>query len=135
MEVEMSSLNKVCLIGNLGNDPEMRYTVDGVAIANLSIATSERWKDKDGKKQEKTEWHRIVFYKGLAEVAGEYLKKGAMIYLEGKLRTREWEDKEGIKRFTTEITGNLLKMLDKNPIKHPVDGTALDEDGDPDIPF
>lgn len=131
----MSSLNKVCLIGNLGNDPEMRYTVDGVAIANLSIATSERWKDKDGKKQEKTEWHRIVFYKGLAEVAGEYLKKGAMIYLEGKLRTREWEDKEGIKRFTTEITGNLLKMLDKNPIKHPVDGTALDEDGDPDIPF
>ncbi|PTR05620.1 single-strand binding protein [Nitrosospira sp. Nsp5] len=131
----MSSLNKVCLIGNLGNDPEMRYTVDGVAITNLSIATSEKWKDKDGKKQEKTEWHRIVFYKGLAEVAGEYLKKGAMIYLEGKLRTREWEDKEGIKRFTTEITGNLLKMLDKNPIKHPVDGTALDEDEDPDIPF
>lgn len=131
----MASLNRVSLLGNLGSDPELRYTADGMAIANLSIATTERWKDKEGKRQEKTEWHRIVFYKGLAEVAGEYLKKGVMVYLEGKLRTREWEDKEGTKRYTTEISGNLLKMLDKNPGKHPVNGSVLDEEEEPNVPY
>lgn len=131
----MASLNRVSLLGNLGSDPELRYTADGTAIANFSIATTERWKDKEGKRQEKTEWHRIVFYKGLAEVAGEYLKKGVMVYLEGKLRTREWEDKEGTKRYTTEISGNLLKMLDKNPGKHPVNGSVLDEEEEPNVPF
>jgi len=130
----MGSLNRVSLLGNLGSDPELRYTADGMAVANFSIATTERWKDKEGKRQEKTEWHRIVFYKGLAEVAGEYLKKGVMVYLEGKLRTQEWEDKEGTKRYTTEISGNLLKMLNKNPGKHPMNGSVLDEE-EPDVPF
>ena len=102
-----------------GQIPEIRYTADGIPMATFSLATTDAWKDKEGKRQEKTEWHRIVFYKGLAEVAGEYLKKGVMVYLEGKLRTREWEDKEGTKRYTTEISGNLLKMLNKNPGKHP----------------
>jgi len=131
-----TSLNRVSLIGNLGADAELRYMTDGVPVATFSLATTEAWKDKSGIRQEKTEWHRIVFYKGLAEVAGEYLKKGAMVYLEGKLRNREWEDKEGNKRSTTEIAGNLLKMLDKKSIRHPVKGTELPDDiGDPDIPF
>lgn len=131
-----TSLNRVSLIGNLGADAELRYMTDGVPVATFNLATTEAWKDKSGTRQEKTEWHRIVFYKGLAEVAGEYLKKGAMVYLEGKLRNREWEDKEGNKRSTTEIAGNLLKMLDKKPIRHPVKGTELPDDiGDPDIPF
>ena len=128
-------LNRVCLIGNLGADPEIRYTAEGVPMATFSLATTDAWKDKEGKRQEKTEWHRIVFYKGLAEVAGEYLKKGVMVYLEGKLRTREWEDKEGTKRYTTEISGNLLKMLNKNPGKHPMNGSVLDEEEEPDVPF
>lgn len=129
-------LNRVCLIGNLGADPEIRYLPDGVPMATFSLATTDAWKDKEGKKQKKTEWHRIVLYKGLAEVAGRYLKKGAAVYLKGKIRSREWEDGEGAKRSITEISGNLLKLLDKNPVKHPVDGTTLAEETEElDTPF
>lgn len=108
----MSSVNKVIIIGNLGKDPEMRYTQDGKAIANLTVATSEFWKDKmTGEKKEKTEWHRVTFFDKLAEIVGQYLKKGSKIYLEGKLQTRKWVDKDGNDRYTTEILGNEMKML------------------------
>lgn len=107
-------VNKVILIGNLGKDPEMRYTPNGVAVANLTLATSESWKDKtSGENVEKTEWHRIVMFQRLAEIAGEYLKKGAKIYVEGRLQTRKWQDKtSGQDRYTTEIVGDNLQMLD-----------------------
>ena len=106
-------VNKVILIGNLGSDPEVRYTPNGSAVANLAIATSESWKDKTtGEKQERTEWHRAVLYSRLAEIAGEYLRKGSKIYLEGSLRTRKWQDKNNIERYTTEIICNELQMLD-----------------------
>jgi len=108
----MSSINKVILIGRLGNDPEMRYTQDGKAVANISLATSESWKDKQtGEKKEQTEWHRVVFFGRTAEVIGEYLHKGSLIYVEGRLQTRKWQDKEGNDRYTTEIMGNEMKML------------------------
>ena len=95
----MASVNKVILIGNLGNDPEMRYLSDSTAVAKLSIATTDTWKDKNGEKQEKTEWHRVIFYRKLAEIAGEYLKKGRSVYIEGRLETRKWTDKQGIERY------------------------------------
>lgn len=109
----MASLNKVLLIGNLGRDPEMRYMPDGSAVCNFSIATTETWKDKNsGQKQEKTEWHNIVIYRQLAEVAGKYLKKGSSVYLEGRLQTRKWQDKTtGADRYTTEIIADQMKML------------------------
>ena len=108
----MGGLNKVMIIGRLGKDPEMRYTADGVAIANFSIATSEDWKDKNtGEKREKTEWHRIVAFRRLAEVCGEYLTKGKQVYIEGKLQTRAWE-KDGVKRYTTEILADKMQFLD-----------------------
>lgn len=106
-------INKVILIGNLGADPEVRYMPNGNAVANASIATSEAWKDKaSGESQERTEWHRVVFYNRLAEIVGEYLKKGAKVYVEGKLRTRKWEDKDGKERYTTEIIADSMQMLD-----------------------
>lgn len=105
-------INKVIIVGNLGNDPEIRYAQNGNAIANLSVATSETWKDQQGQPQEKTEWHRIVMYRRLAEIAGEYLKKGSKIYIEGKLQTRKWQDQSGNDRYTTEIVANELQMLD-----------------------
>ena len=106
-------INKVILVGNLGNDPEIRYTQAGAAITNISIATSETWKDKQtGQPQERTEWHRVVFFNRLAEIAGEYLRKGSKVYVEGGLRTRKWQDKEGQDRYTTEIVGNEMQMLD-----------------------
>lgn len=106
-------VNKVILVGNLGNDPEIRYTQAGAAITNISIATSETWKDKQtGQPQERTEWHRVVFFNRLAEIAGEYLRKGSKVYVEGGLRTRKWQDKEGQDRYTTEIVGNEMQMLD-----------------------
>jgi single-strand DNA-binding protein len=106
-------VNKVILVGNLGNDPEIRYTQGGAAITNISIATSEAWKDKQtGQPQERTEWHRVVFFNRLAEIAGEYLRKGSKVYVEGSLRTRKWQDKEGQDRYTTEIVGNEMQMLD-----------------------
>jgi single-strand DNA-binding protein len=107
----MASVNKVILIGNLGRDPEMRYMPSGDAIANFSIATTDTWKDKDGQKQERTEWHRISVFGKLAEICGEYLKKGAPVYVEGKLQTRKWQDKEGNERQTTEVVADRMQML------------------------
>jgi len=106
----MASVNKVILVGNLGRDPEVRYMPNGEAVANFSIATTENWKDKSGVKQEKTEWHNIVMYRRLAEIAGEYLKKGRPVYIEGRLQTRKWE-KDGVTRYTTEIVGDQMQML------------------------
>jgi single-strand DNA-binding protein len=105
------SVNKVILIGRLGKDPETRYMTNGEAVTNATLATSENWKDKSGEKQEKTEWHNLVFYRRLAEIAGEYLKKGSQIYVEGKIQTRKWQDKEGKDRYTTEIIVNEMTML------------------------
>ena len=105
------SVNKVILIGRLGKDPETRYMTNGEAVTNATLATSENWKDKSGEKQEKTEWHNLVFYRRLAEIAGEYLKKGSQIYVEGKLQTRNWQTKEGQDRYTTEIVVNEMTML------------------------
>ncbi len=105
------SVNKVILIGRLGKDPETRYMPNGEAVTNATLATSENWKDKSGVKQEKTEWHNLTFYRKLAEIAGEYLKKGSMIYVEGKLQTRKWQDKEGKDRYTTDIIVNEMNML------------------------
>ena len=106
-------INKVILVGNCGQDPETRFSAAGVAITNVSIATSESWKDKQtGQQQERTEWHRVVFFNRLGEIAGEYLKNGSKIYVEGSLRTRKWQDKGGQDRYTTEIVGNEMQMLD-----------------------
>ena len=107
----MASVNKVILIGNLGKDPEVRYLPSGDAVANISIATTETWKDKAGEKQEKTEWHRVSMFSKLAEIAGEYLKKGSQVYIEGRLETRKWTDKEGHERYTTEIRADRMQML------------------------
>jgi single-strand DNA-binding protein len=108
----MASINKVILIGNLGKDPEIRYMPSGEAVANITLATTDSWKDKtSGEKKEATEWHRVVFFGRLAEIAGQYLKKGRQVYVEGALRTRKWQDKEGQERYTTEIVANEMKML------------------------
>ena len=106
-------VNKVILIGNLGKDPEVRYMPNGNAVANITLATSESWKDKtSGEQQEKTEWHRVVMFRRLGEIAGEYLKKGSKVYIEGKLQTRKWQDSSGNDRYTTEIVANEMQMLD-----------------------
>lgn len=106
-------INKVILIGNLGRDPEVRYTPNGNAVANISIATSESWKDKQtGEQQERTEWHRVVMFGRLGEIAGEYLKKGSKVYVEGKLQTRKWQDQNGQDRYSTEVIANEMQMLD-----------------------
>jgi len=110
----MASVNKVILIGNLGKDIELKYLGNGEAVANFSIATTEKWKDKDGDKQEKTEWHNIVLFARLAEIAGEYLKKGSPVYIEGRLQTRKWTDKEGHDKYSTEIVGSSLQLLGGN---------------------
>lgn len=107
----MASVNKVILIGNLGKDPETRFMSNGDAVTNITVATTDTWKDKNGEKQEKTEWHRVTFYRKLAEIVGEYLKKGSPVYIEGRLETRKWTDKEGIERYTTDIIANDMKML------------------------
>ena len=107
----MASLNKAILIGSLGRDPEVRFMPNGEAVCNFSIATSENWKDKQGQKQEKTEWHNIVMYRKLAEIAGEYLKKGAPVYIEGRIQTRKWQDKDGNDRYSTEIIADQMQML------------------------
>jgi len=105
-------VNKVILVGNLGKDPEMKYTASGAAIANITVATSESWNDKQtGEKVEKTEWHRVVFFRRLAEIVGEYLRKGSQVYIEGKLQTRKWQDQNGQDRYTTEIVANEMQML------------------------
>jgi single-strand DNA-binding protein len=108
----MASVNKVILIGNLGRDPEVRYTPSGSAVCNVSVATTRNWKNRDsGEKQEETEWHRVVFYDRLAEIAGEYLKKGRPVYVEGRLKTRKWQDKEGKDNYTTEIVADQMQLL------------------------
>jgi single-strand DNA-binding protein len=109
-------INKVILVGNLGGDPETRYTASGAAITNITIATSESWRDKQtGENQERTEWHRVVFFNRLAEIAGEYLRKGRQVYVEGALRTRKWQGKDGQDRYTTEIVANEMQMLGGRP--------------------
>ena len=106
----MAGINKVIIVGHLGNDPEMRSMPNGEAVANISVATSEAWTDKNtGERREVTEWHRIVFYRKLAEICGQYLKKGAQVYIEGRLRTRKWQDQNGQDRYTTEIQGDVMQ--------------------------
>ena len=108
----MASVNKVILVGNLGRDPEVRYSPEGAAICNVSIATTSQWKDRNsGERREETEWHRVVMYNRLAEIAGEYLRKGRSVYIEGRLKTRKWTDKENIERYTTEIVADQMQML------------------------
>ena len=107
----MASVNKVILIGNLGADPETRYLPSGDAVTNIRIATTDTWKDKSGEKQEHTEWHRIAFFGKTAEIAGEYLKKGSPVYVEGRIRTRKWQDKEGQDRYSTEIVADRMQLL------------------------
>lgn len=142
-------INKVILIGNLGKDPEVRYTPTGLAITNITLATSDSWKDKQsGEMQERTEWHRVVFYQRLAEIAGEYLRKGAKVYIEGRLQTRKWQDKNTNQdRYTTEIIADSMQMLDSKggnsdtPYEKPAASTAAVEAApamdtfDDEIPF
>ncbi len=131
------SVNKVILIGRLGADPEIRYTADGQPVANFRIATNEVWTDKNGNKQEKTEWHRIVAFGKLAETCGEYLTKGRQVYIEGRLQTRSYEDKDGVKRFVTEIVAHNMQMLGPRPDGGSgASGTDLDEPPpDEELPF
>jgi len=129
------SVNKVILLGRLGKDPEIRYTTGGKAVASFSLATSEAWKDDKGDKKQKTEWHNVVIWGKLAEIVEKYVKKGHQIYLEGKIQTRSWEDKEGNKRYTTEIVGNNIVMLEKKGnASESAQGDPLPNDDD-DIPF
>ncbi len=108
----MASVNKVILMGNLGRDPEVRYSPDGAAVCNVSIATTSSWKDKNsGERREETEWHRVVFYNRLAEIAGEYLKKGRPVYVEGRIKTRKWQNKEGVDQYTTEVVADNMQLL------------------------
>ena len=108
-------VNKAVILGNVGNDPELRYMSNGKAVANFTVATSEQWKDQQGQKQERTEWHRMVAYDKLAEIIGQYVKKGSKLYMEGKLQTREWTDQQGQKKYTTEIIVSEMQMLDGKP--------------------
>lgn len=141
-------VNKVILVGNLGADPEVKYMPNGNAVANVTIATSESWKDKQsGEQKDKTEWHRVVFFRRLAEIAGEYLKKGSQIYIEGKLQTRKWQDKNGNDRYTTEIIANEMQMLGgrgggsadfgaaSSSAAAPAPPAAVVDEFDDDIPF
>ena len=140
-----NGLNKAILIGNLGRDPEMRYTPSGVAVANFNIATSETWTNKEGQKETRTEWHRIVAFGKLGEICGEYLAKGRQVYIEGRIQTRDWEDKEGVKRYTTEIVANQMIMLGSRDTVVTSDSyggpppaepdTSLPDTPDDDIPF
>jgi single-strand DNA-binding protein len=145
-------INKVILIGNLGRDPETRYMPSGGAVTNVTLATSESWKDKNtGEQQERTEWHRVVFFNRLGEIAGEYLKKGSKVYVEGSLRTRKWQGQDGQDRYTTEIVANEMQMLDSRggtaafdapqsqgaprSLPSPAPASMPDNDFDDDIPF
>lgn len=132
----MASLNKVQLIGNLGRDPEVRYTQNGGAITNISIATTDKWKDKDsGEQKENTEWHRVVFFNRLAEIAGEYLKKGRSVYIEGRLRTRKWTDKDGNEKYTTEVLADQMQMLSSRNGGSSGTDVVGEADNDDDIPL
>lgn len=145
----MSGVNKVILIGNLGADPNVRATAGGNTVTNLSLATSEKWRDKQsGEMQEKTEWHRVVLFSKLADIAGEYLRKGSKVYIEGQLQTRKWQDRDGNDRYTTEVVGRQMQMLDtrgsgdgsSRPSRSQQPGDPGPQPGDPgqyddDIPF
>jgi single-strand DNA-binding protein len=145
----MASVNKTILLGNLGKDPELKFLPNGDAVCNFSIATTDSWKNKDGEKQEKTEWHNIVLYRKLAEIAGEYLRKGSSVYIEGSLQTRKWTNKEGQERYTTEIIGNSMQMLgskssqstnvpdvpEAKESEEYTRGSAAVEGADEDVPF
>ena len=142
--MQKNSLNKVILIGNLGQDPEARFTPQGTAVTNLSIATNESWKDQSGEMQDRTEWHRVVMYGRMAETATEYMKKGQMVYVEGRLHTREWEDQNQIKRKTTEIRCDNFTMLGRRSeaptgqsqgSMSPSSPSAADSEVDDDLPF
>ena len=126
----MASVNKVILVGNLGRDPEVRYMPSGDAMASLSIATTDTWKDKGGEKQERTEWHRVVMFGKQAEIAGEYLKKGSQVYIEGRLQTRKWTDKSNIERYTTEIIADRMQMLGSRSAASSGDFESPDRDND-----
>jgi single-strand DNA-binding protein len=144
-------VNKAIILGSLGQDPDIRYTAGGAAVANISIATNEQWKDKEsGEMQERTEWHRVVFFGRLAEIVGEYLRKGSQVYVEGRIQTRKWQDKEGKDRYTTEIVANEMQMLgsksggttasfDQSPQPQQsapaTAGASSNDDFDDDIPF
>ncbi|KAA0889846.1 single-stranded DNA-binding protein [Oryzomonas rubra] len=143
----MASLNKVMLIGNLGKDPEVRYTPSGAAVASFNLATSERFKNKSGEWEERTEWHRVTLWSKLAEIAGEYLTKGKTVYIEGRLQTRKWQDNSGNERYTTEIVGEKMQMLSpkgegrrggdvtSEPVQHGGGGFEEPPFQDDDIPF
>ena len=134
--MQKSSANKVILVGNLGQDPESRFTPQGTAVTNLSIATNESWKDQNGDIQERTEWHRVVMYGRMAETAVEYMRKGQMVYVEGRLNTREWEDQNQVKRKTTEIRCDNFTMLGRKGDGTPQNsGTGNSEKVDDDLPF
>ncbi|RJF99686.1 single-stranded DNA-binding protein [Noviherbaspirillum saxi] len=125
----MASVNKVIIVGNLGRDPETRYMPNGDAVTNIAVATTESWKDKNsGEKKELTEWHRITFYRKLAEIAGQYLKKGSQIYVEGRLQTRKWTDKDGVERYTTEIIADTMQMLGSRQGMGGGAGAPMDDD-------
>ena len=140
----MSSVNKALIIGNLGQDPEIKYTQSGSPVANLSVATSERWKDKNtGEQKEQTEWHRVVVFGRLAEIAEQYLKKGSKVFIEGKIQTRDWEDPEGNKKYITEVVAREMTMLDSrastdssaSSSDNSAKDTAKDDNPEEDIPF
>tara|TARA_A100001037_G_scaffold95247_1_gene86668 strand:+ start:19 stop:441 length:423 start_codon:yes stop_codon:yes gene_type:complete len=140
----MSSVNKALIIGNLGQDPEIKYTQSGSPVANLSVATSERWKDKNtGEQKEQTEWHRVVVFGRLAEIAEQYLKKGSKVFIEGKIQTRDWEDAEGNKKYTTEVVAREMTMLDSrastdssaSSSDNSAKDTTKDDNLEEDIPF
>ena len=138
----MASVNKAIILGNLGRDPEVRYTPSGAAVCSLSIATTRKWKDKQGEKQEETEWHRATLYDKLAELAGQYLKKGGSVYIEGRLKTRKWQDKDGADRYTTEIIADSMQFIggkDSEPQERPATKPAANPTGfdnmDDDVPW
>jgi len=135
----MAGVNKVILVGNIGKDPEVRYLDGGVAVANFPLATSETYRDKTGNRVEQTEWHNIVLWRGLAEVTEKYLRKGSQVYIEGKIRTRNWDDKDGIKRYTTEIVADTMTMLggrkDGGGTQAGAQNTPSSEKPSDDLPF
>ncbi len=131
----MAGVNKVILVGNLGKDPEVRYLDNGVAVANFSLATTENYKNKEGERVSQTEWHNIVLWRGLAEVAEKWLKKGSSVYVEGKIRTRKWEDKEGNTRYSTEILGDNMTMLGGKPRSESPEESVPYSDKKDDLPF
>ncbi|MAW21238.1 MAG: single-stranded DNA-binding protein [Flavobacteriales bacterium] len=131
----MAGVNKVILVGNLGKDPEVRYLDSGVAVANFSLATTENYKNKEGERVSQTEWHNVVLWRGLAEVAEKWLKKGSSVYIEGKIRTRKWEDKDGNTRYSTEILGDNMTMLGGKPSSEVSPTTSEELDSKDDLPF